>query len=377
MEKRITESKKIFINNVPLMYRFVLVVICYFVVFTTYGYQNKDTIYPIFQFPKHKIPRIDGDFSDWNLVPDNYIIGLDQMKESINDIGFNLDATDLDIKVKVGWVKDLNRLYFYVEIFDDFWEFKQLDIKQDILELVVDADVSGGNFNKKWNANKEIIPVEELHFKGHGAHAQNYHIFIPAKNKDWAMVWGNTPWIKNFPYANAAYTHNLKQGKAGLLKMEFWITPFDYAAIEGIHRSAVSTLKENEIIAMSWSVLDYDDDNKERKDFINLAHTVKMIHNGDFMNAFRLMPTAEALQPELKADWSFVELDRDRRVFAFKDKSVGIIEKWSWNFGDGTVSEEQHPIHQYKTAGEWTVVLTIENKTGTSIHSKVWDVVTK
>ena len=212
-----------------ILFCFILIIVSGLGAFHSYAIQSRDTIYPIFQFPQNKMPRIDGDFSDWNLVPDTYEIGLDQMKESINGIGFNLDAADLDIKVKVGWVKDLNRLYFYVEVFDDFWEFEQLDIKQDIFELVVDADVSGGNFIKKWNANKQIIPIEELHFKGHGAHAQNYHIFMPAVNKDWAMVWGNTPWIKDFPYANAAYEHDLEQGKSGLLKMEFWITPFDYA----------------------------------------------------------------------------------------------------------------------------------------------------
>ena len=308
-----------------LLFRFVVFIVCSCGVFTSYAFQSNDTIYSIFQFPQNKMPRIDGDFADWDLVPNSYVIGLDQMKESINGIGFNLDATDLDIKVKVGWVKDLNRLYFYVEVYDDFWEFEQLDIKQDIFELVVDADVSGGNFIKKWNANKQIIPIEELHFRGHGAHAQNYHVFMPAVNKDWAMVWGNTPWIKDFPYANAAYKHNLEQGKFGLLKMEFWITPFDYAAIEGINRSAVSQLKENEIIAMSWCVLDYDDDNKERKDFINLAHNLNMIHDGDFLNAFRLMPLTKVLKPKLQANWSFVEVDRDRRFFVFKDESIGCL----------------------------------------------------
>ena len=128
--------------------------------------------------------------------------------------------------------------------------------------------------------------------------------------------------------------------------MEFWITPFDYAAIEGIDRSAVSHLKKNEIIALSWCVLDYDDDDKVRKDFISLAHDLDMIHDGDFMNAFRLMPLTDDLRPDLLANWSFVELDRDRRVFAFKDESLGSVEKWTWDFGDGTTSEEQNPIHQ-------------------------------
>ncbi len=339
------------------------------------AFSRPDTIYYIFQFPQNQIPRIDGDFSDWDMVPDTYTIGLEQMKETVSGMGFNLDPTDLDIKVKVAWVKGLNRLYFNVEVFDDYWDFEKLNIEQDIFELVVDADASGGNFINKWNANKKVIPEEELHFKGHGAHAQNYHIFMPAKNKDWTMVWGNAPWIKEFPYANVAYKHNLQQGMSGTLKMEFYITPFDFAAKEGVHNSVVSELKEDEIIALSWCVLDYDSTGK--KDFINLAHQTKMIYNADFLNAFRLMPLTEEFLPKLEANWSFVEVDRDRRVFAFKDESIGEIDKWHWDFGDGSTSSEQYPVHQYTEADRWTVVLTVENANGKSIRSKVWDVVTK
>ena len=204
-----------------VLFCFLLVTVYSGVALKSYAFQARDTIYPIFQFPQQKMPQIDGDFSDWNLVPDTYAIGLDQMKESMNGIGFDLNPTDLDVTVKEQWVKDLNRLYFYVAIFDDFWEFERLDIKQDIFELVVDADMSGGNFIKKWNANTSRIPMEELHFRGHGSHAQNYHVFMPAINKDWAMVWGNTPWIKDFPYANAAYMHNLEQGNPVCLKWSF------------------------------------------------------------------------------------------------------------------------------------------------------------
>ena len=38
--------------------------------------------YKIFQFPADKIPRIDGDPSDWSIVPESYSIGMDQLKET-------------------------------------------------------------------------------------------------------------------------------------------------------------------------------------------------------------------------------------------------------------------------------------------------------
>ena len=88
---------------------------------------------------------------------------------------------------------------------------------------------------------------DEAHFTFHGVHAQNYHIFTPADGKDWTMVWGCQPWIKNLPYANAAYNYNFKHGESGKLVLEFYITPFDYAAYEGPERSVESKLQENKI----------------------------------------------------------------------------------------------------------------------------------
>ena len=43
-------------------------------------------IFKVFQFPADKIPRIDGDDSDWAIVPDSYTISLDQMQDD-HEIG--------------------------------------------------------------------------------------------------------------------------------------------------------------------------------------------------------------------------------------------------------------------------------------------------
>lgn len=43
---------------------------------------------------------------------------------------------------------------------------------------------------------------------------------------------------------------------------------------------------------------------------------------------------------------------------------------WLWDFGDGKVSEEQHPVHSYDTAGYYTVKLTASNIHGTSTRTR-------
>ena len=59
---------------------------------------------------------------------------------------------------------------------------------------------------------------------------------------------------------------------------------------------------------------------------------------------------------------------------AFEDLSVGKITAWKWDFGDDTTSDEQHPIHTYKVAKDYVVVLTVEGPAGKSRRSKIWDV---
>jgi PKD repeat protein len=86
------------------------------------------------------------------------------------------------------------------------------------------------------------------------------------------------------------------------------------------------------------------------------------------------MPMETRFRKPIEARWSFKVVDMDRRLVAFKDLSAGSITSWRWDFGDGVTSTEQHPIHQYKRAGNIVVVLDVEGPAGKSRRSKVWDV---
>src|SRR5580658_9837090 len=99
--------------------------------------------FKIFQFPPDMIPRIDGNTDDWKMVPDDYAIGMDQLVDDTHK-DRKPDPKDLDVKVKVGWVKGLNRLYFLYEAYDNYWDFDDYSRHNDIFELVVDGDLSGG-----------------------------------------------------------------------------------------------------------------------------------------------------------------------------------------------------------------------------------------
>ena len=341
--------------------------------------ERSEIEFKIFQFPANMIPRVDGDTADWDIVSEEYAIGIEELKDTVHNSP--IDTTDLDVTVRVGWVKGMNRLYFLYEAYDDYWDFSHRDLHNDILEIVVDGDLSGGPLIPQLREDKEsngFIGLEG-HLNFHGVHAQNYHVLTPAQGKPWTMVWGSNQWIYELPWANAAASYDFNPGEDGRYTLEFWITPFDYAPQDGPERAVESKLNENALIGLSWCILDYDDVNVKQQEFEgfwNLSHKTTMYGNASDLVGFKLMPIESHLRQALEAQWDFVIVDMERRLIAFQDQSYGDIDTWRWDFGDGETSTEQHPIHQYEKAGTtYTVTLYIEGPKGKSRMSKVWDVI--
>jgi len=329
-----------------------------------------DTLFKIFQFPADRIPRIDGNADDWDMVPDSYVVGNEYLTETLKGYT-SLDTSNLNMKVRVGWVKGMNHLYFLYQAYDNYWNFAGTGLRHDIFELVVDGDRSGGPLIEEFHPNPELKDSWEAYFNYHGVHAQNYHIYTPAEGQDWCLAWGSQPWIKELPYANAAWSHDFKHGEPGHLTLEFWITPFDYAGAEGPVRAVESVLEEGKKIGLCWAIIDYDE---RRSGFWNLSDEHTMYGDASHLRTFQLMPPEHFLAKKIEAQWSFIVVDMDRRLVAFRDESTGDITSWEWDFGDGTSSTEQNPVHAYAEAGKYIVVLNIEGPEGKSRRAKVWDV---
>lgn len=340
-------------------------------------------VFKVFQFPRTQMPRIDGSIADWAIVPQDYTYGTALLNDTEDGQGTNIDPKDLDVKVTIAWVKGLNRIYFLYEAYDDYWDFGRFNPKgylNDIFEIVVDGDLSGGPFifnpiykkeEMKWDSKSPSYL--ENHFNFSGVHAQNYHIYTPPVNNAWVLVWGSQHWISAFPHANYAYDYDFKHGESGKLILEGWITAYDYAPYEGPENAVESKLEENKIIGLSWSILDFD--GKEREGHVNLAHNVNMVKDASYLCAFRLMPLENQLQESIKAAWSFEIIDQERGLVAFRDESIGEINSWQWDFGDGQSSTERHPVYQFKEKGVHKVItLTVEGPAGTSKRTRYWEV---
>ena len=331
-------------------------------------------IFKVFQFPADQIPRIDGKDDDWAMVPDSYAITLADMHDDQHNHAAP-DPKDLDIKVKVGWVKGLNRLYFLYEAYDNYWDFADPGLHNDTFEVVVDGDRSGGPLIPRFRNNTDQNEWD-AHFSMHGVQAQNYHIFTPSEGKDWAHGLGLPAVGQGAPLGQPRPELQLPPGSVrplhpGVLhhavRLRRLRRPAARRRIGALREQAHRPVLGRHRLRRRRPTARTTASGTSRRE-----HT--MYGNSTYLREFRLMPLEPQFRKPIEAKWSFKVVDMDRRLVAFQDESEGTITSWQWDFGDGTDSSDQYPIHKYKDAGEYVVVLYVEGPAGKSRLSKIWDV---
>ena len=228
----------------------------------------------------------------------------------------NHDTKNLDVKVRVGWVKGLKLAVFPLRSLRQLLGFLPARTAQRHVrnrgrrrrlrrsahrqgpQGILDSTRSG----KPPPRPDDRISIDDAHWAIHGVHAQNYHIFTPAVNKDWTMAWGSPTWTKEFPWSNAASDFSFKAGEPGKLVLEFWITPFDYAGPEGPQRAVESVLAENKLIGLAWAIIDYDNvESRGSSGFWNLTPKHSMYGHASELCAFKLMPLEPACGAETRS----------------------------------------------------------------------------
>ncbi len=71
--------------------------------------------------------------------------------------------------------------------------------------------------------------------------------------------------------------------------------------------------------------------------------------------------TVGNVTPSCAANFNSYPDSANANMIYFYDASTGTPTSWTWNFGDGTTSSLQNPVHTYSTQGNYTVSLSISS----------------
>jgi len=194
--------------------------------------------------------EVDGNLAEWDNVPSVFWVTHDDLVESITGTQGDPDAGNLAERIIVGWSPETNFLYIMEERFDNLW-FGEEEGTNDLLELVIDADHSGGGFYGG--------DLEERDF---GAHAQDWQQQL--YNPDGPLwLWGGGVWAAVEPYTGIRYNVDGESGGAATLSQESYFTTFDYLPGDSTSPESadvdVHTLAEGEVIGLG--IVIQDDDN--------------------------------------------------------------------------------------------------------------------
>ncbi len=239
---------------------------------------------------------LDGDGSEWQLLPRQYYLTHDDLKEVVKG-GFPVpNPASLAVKVVIGWSPVTNMIYMWEERFDDFSNARlTADDRQENIEFGIDADHSGGRFMSSglqdvdpagWDGSNDHSNArltaddrnEHLEFgidtdhsggrymsmstsdidadRWDGSLAQNYRYFLNREDPLW--YWGAATWAVKPPYADIGWSLDGTVGGEGVQTVEIAVTPFDDLNYEGIDQSVVHTLAAGEIVGLVFAVKDSD-----------------------------------------------------------------------------------------------------------------------
>ena len=211
------------------------------------------------QFPDSIVPTMDGDLSDWDIVPiDPYTILNDRLYSPVADIQpvgrGEIDVSDINIRHLMGWNDNNNKLYFMSQVYDNvhnadrenpsaFWQ-------DDAWEVEVNPDHTP---TEEHNMAEE--PANNLSYQGAVPPVEgSYQYYRPQASLTWLL--DGTEWV-DFGWAFSGE----RFGESTYF-YELAITPIlsmpndDASALDGL---VVFDLEENEIIHASMTVGDFDE----------------------------------------------------------------------------------------------------------------------
>jgi len=217
-------------------------------------------VFGVWQWPTSHLPELDGDISEWEVIPDSLWWGPERLRlwitlsgDFANTIPEGADEPTVDFRVAFAWNDEFNRLYIVQDRSDDIWDRDNGGDGccggDDSIEIGIDADHTGGRF---WFSEEN----EEA-----GRRAGSTHYRWPSmRPQGWRWEWTSmATWQDKEPYACCidSYTLEGEHGSEATLKSEWYTITWDVLDISP-ESSVPHDLAEGQIIGLALSIIDND-----------------------------------------------------------------------------------------------------------------------
>ena len=177
----------------------------------------------------------------------------------------------------------------------------------------------------------------------------------------------------------------------GVKNLHVGVKKFVWINLNSDASKGVATISQGHVPALTYDKILIDGDAANKKSSVNLkvtaSQTLKADSKGKFEYSYDTssMPAGKfnikignvektiELRSKQKpvADFSASPTSGKATLkVSFTDKSTEKPTSWKWNFGDGTYSTKQNPVHKYTKAGKYTVSLSVKNADGSDEEKK-------
>jgi hypothetical protein len=275
-----------------------------------------DVTYFAVQLPDTYIPVLDGDVSEWDIVPPAYVIPTEEMYEQLAGLGkggAGVDLSDLALRSVCGWNDSLNRLYFMAEVFDDLHQIDRPDPQcnwtDDCWEIMIDANHSGGSHN--WFSDL----TEEESKRLVNAEAQQNILALPPVQDVYFTNFSAGTWT-TIPgdYFDIGWDFTGDEFGESTYYYELFIYPFDDLNWEGPDVSVHADLTEGEIIGCGWAFGDFDELSDAYDSYWTISGGDGTCGNTEALGDVFLSPMDPALEGAVLDNGAAVEADTWGRI---------------------------------------------------------------
>jgi hypothetical protein len=281
---------------------------------TLFAHEPPGEVFFAFNFPANAVPAMDGDLSDWSMVPaDIFELSTENgwIQETVRGDAGN-DLSDFNARSMWAWNEETNRVYSMVSVVDEFLNNNRDDPTlfnwDDDWHFVLDADHSGGDmFNGDWNdlsqdESRELFFTTGRLWQIHVPPIDGYYAFTYIEGTDWLTTGDQLP----FPeFVEIGWSRAGATGGSGTYAYEIKLTPWERWDWDGPGQSTIVDLEVGNIIHVGSLAKDYDNDDGRYDGSYDFPPVHNVWRNANLMADMELLPVDDTNFPTAVAQDSW------------------------------------------------------------------------